>query len=266
MNKVDFNKFNIILDDLLNKYDIYNNNAKEFFNTYFHNARRSILNLEVKYDFVDKKQQVLFLKTLHMMLIAYKYLHFEKDNTTNIYNNSEENYFDMTMFLKDNNHELELFRLYFNEFENKSKLNLTFYDDVVNNYQFQINGTTTLFDQMREVNDINILKSKSKKFLNKGIMQGVHDIDYAASLARKVATIEEENDSLFNEVYTKIQKNDKASLYILRKKLLRQSFVEMNIHNKYLSHFMEQQNSKSNEKKLLKSYSYIDIFCEMKNN
>lgn len=268
MYQVDFDKFNIILDNLLNQYNCYNKNAKEFFNTYFHNARRSILNLDAKYEFVEKKQQVLFLKILHMMLIAHKYVfHFEKDNMLNLYNNSDENYFDITMFLKDNAQELELFRLYFNELENNSKLNLTFYDDKVNNYEFQfIDKKTTLFDQMQRVNNINNLKSESKKFLNRGIIQGAHDINYAATLAGEIINIEEKNDSLFNEIYTKIQHNEKASLYILRKKLLRQSFLEMNTYNIYLNHLREQHFSNPNDKKLLKSYPYIDVFCKMKNN
>ena len=160
-----------------------------------------------------------------------------------------------------------LFRLYFNELENNSKLNLTFYDDKVNNYEFQfIDKKTTLFDQMQRVNNINNLKSESKKFLNRGIMQGAHDINYAATLAGEIINIEEKNDSLFNEIYTKIQHNEKAALYILRKKLLRQSFLEMNTYNIYLNNLREQHISNPNEKKLLKSYPYIDVFCKMKNN
>ena len=34
MYQVDFDKFNIILDNLLNQYNCYNKNAKEFFKSF----------------------------------------------------------------------------------------------------------------------------------------------------------------------------------------------------------------------------------------
>lgn len=277
MNIIDLNEFNERQEDLLTQFGvnvlgkdkkISYDEACKFFHNYLSDAKSNILNLNSVDLGFENGANMLFLKNLQMMLFAFKYGMYFSENQDNIsiYNADDSNYFDMMMFLKDKNQELELFRLSLNELDNNAKVNLTFYDDIItfDYFDHRVNSDK-LYKTMQENKRFNKLGSEADSYLKYDKINGIQ-ADSAWVRKGYIIKHKEIENRLLDEIYSNYSNCDIPELYSKRKRILRDSLLEVGGYNQYFDQYNACRTSDkdNNCKKLVKSFPYIDVHCEFK--
>ena len=179
------------------------------------------------------------------MLMAFKMERNCKFKDYTCYNLDDKNSYDMKLFLKDNKNELELFRLTYDIRRNNEKFDLIFYDDKTNFEIKKMERELAIFNT--------IVKSQNSQMRNAylsgcSIPPNYYSIETSARLL----------DDKYKIFYSD---DDKSNLLVRRKQIIRDALIELDCYDTFV---YNDNAKKKNEKTLIKSYPWFNVYSKIK--